>query len=98
MQRIYPVRIKDKFYLSKLLEQYLQVLAESPLQVSVQTLSYDTGIPQVVLERLAALHHNLADAHHINAADYHVVFANVMFRFPTIRMYAGRNGMVHFEL
>ncbi len=98
MHRIHPSRIKDKFYLSALLEQYLRVLAESPLQMPLHALSHDTGIPEVVFARLTDLHKDRADAANISVADFYVVFANVMFRFPTVRMYAMQNGALHFEL
>ena len=67
MTRIYPRRIQDKFYLSRLLEKYLATLAESPMQVTLQALAYDSKISESIFRRLADLHQNPADAPNINA-------------------------------
>lgn len=98
MKRLYPRRIHDKFYLSRLLERYLDVLANSPLQVSLRALAYNSQIPESIFRRLANLHRNPADAANIEVHDYHVVFSNVLFRYPTVKMWLLDDGEVFFEL
>lgn len=98
MKRIYPRAIQDKFYLSRLLELYLQVLEQSPLQVRLKALSYDTDIPECIFTRLKNLHRHPEDAPNIETDDYHILFSNIMFRFPTVKMYRQSNGDVFFEM
>ncbi|MEQ1747335.1 MAG: hypothetical protein ABMA02_18030 [Saprospiraceae bacterium] len=98
MKRIYPARIRDKMYLSRLLDQLLLVLYESPLQVHVRALSYDSQIPECIFLRLQNLHRNPEDAVNINAEDYHILFANILFRFPTIRVYELPDQTVFFKM
>lgn len=98
MKRLFPRQIQDKFYLSRLLEQYLTTLAESPLQVRLKALSYDAQIPESVFQRLMDLHRNPEDAPNINADDFHILFANVMFRYPTVKMWLQEDGTVFIEM
>ncbi|MCB9305009.1 MAG: hypothetical protein H6565_00275 [Lewinellaceae bacterium] len=98
MKRIYPRQIQDKYYLSRLLEQYLQILAESPMHVQVKALAYDADIPEPVFHRMAALHRNPEDAPNIEANDYHILFSNILFRYPTVRIWEQNDGSVFFEL
>lgn len=44
------------------------------------------------------LYRNPEDAVHINAEDFHIVFSNIMFRFPTVKMWLTEHGEVLFEL
>ena len=98
MKRIYPRQIKDKFYLSRLLEQYLTTLDESPMQVRLRALAYNSQIPESIFRRLMNLHHNPEDAPTIHAEDYHILFSNIMFRYPTVKMWLQDNGEVFFEM
>ena len=98
MKRLYPRRIHDKFFLSRLLEQYLQVLANSPLQVPLRALAFNSQIPESVFRRLMDLHRNPADAANIDARDYHILFSNIMFRYPTVKMWLQDDGEVFFEM
>ncbi len=98
MKRIYPRQIKDKFYLSRLLEQYLTTLEESPMQVRLRALAYNSGIPESIFRRLMNLHNNPEDAPNINAEDYHILFSNIMFRYPTVKMWLQDDGEVFFEM
>ncbi len=98
MKRIYPARIQDKFYLSRLLELLLHTLANSPLQVQLKALSYDAQIPECIFQRLQNLHRTPDDAPNITAEDYHIVFANILFRYPTIRMFEQPDGSVFFKM
>ena len=98
MKRIYPRQIKDKFYLSRLLEQYLTTLKESPMQVQLRLLAYNSKIPESIFSRLMNLHNNPEDAPNINAEDYHILFSNIMFRYPTVKMWLQDDGEVFFEM
>ena len=98
MKRIYPARIHDKMYLSALLDLLLNTLAESPLQVALRALSYDTGIPESIFRRLQQLHQRPEDAPNITPEDYHILFANILFRFPTVRLYETDDGGIFFEM
>lgn len=98
MQRIYPSRIHDKVFLSRLLDQLLCQLEECPLQVRLKALSYDAQIPEQIFLRLQNLHRNPEDAPNITAADYHIIFANILFRYPTVRLYRLANGRIFFEM
>ena len=98
MRRLYPRQIQDKFYLSRLLELYLTTLRESPLQVQLKALSWDSQIPEDIFHRLMALHRNPLDAPNINAEDFHILFSNIMFRFPTVRLWLQDDGEVFIEM
>jgi hypothetical protein len=97
MKRIYPNAIRDVRELSALLEQLLHLLQHSPLQATVKMLSYDTGIPESVFRRLTALHRNRRPDPEVSAQDYHILFANILFRFPTLRMFKTTDGKVFFK-
>jgi hypothetical protein len=97
MMRLRPSRVRDKKRLSVLLMQFLATLQESPLQVSLHRLSYDSGIPEPILQRLAELHMHPEDEIHIQLEDFYIVFANIQFRYPTVKMYEDRDGQVFFK-
>ena len=98
MKRVRPYYIQDTIALSRLLEQYIRQLEQSPLQVPLRALSYNTQIPEGVLRRLMNLHHNPDDTIYIQAEDYHIVFANIMFRYPTLKIWQETSGAIIFEL
>ena len=98
MRRLYPQRVQDKFYLSRLLELYLQTLQTCPLQVQLKALSWDTQIPEAIFHRLLNLHRNPSDAPNINAEDFHILFSNIMFRFPTVRLWLQDDGEIFIEM
>lgn len=74
-------------HLSRLLDQLLSALEESPLQVHLKALSYDAQIPEPIFHRLKNLHGQPDDAPNITAEDFHILFSNILFRYPTVRMY-----------
>jgi hypothetical protein len=98
MKRLYPRQLNDKFLLSQLLERFLATLQHSALEVKMKALSYDSNIPEDILLRLQNLHRNPDDAVNIRAEDYHVVFSNLLFRYPTVRLWRQANGDVYIEL
>ena len=98
MQRLHPRRLHDKLLLSQLFDRFLTALQQSPLEVKLRALSYDSGIPEAVLLRLQNLHRHPEDAPNIDAEDYHIVFANLLFRYPTIRLWRQRNGELFIEM
>lgn len=95
--RIYPRRISDIFALSRLLEQYLAILAEPPLSVDLRKLSYEVQIPEDIILRLATLHQRPEDASNLTAQDFHIVFSNIMIRFTALKIWRMENGAVFFE-
>lgn len=98
MKRLKPVQIQDTLYLSRLLELYITRLQESPLELRLKELAYDSGIPISIFERLMALYRCPADAINIRAEDFHILFANIMFRFPTVKMWVQEDEEVFFEM
>ena len=98
MKRLYPRRIRDKFFLSRLLEAYLAHLEASELQVSLHMLAYNSNIPAAVFERMRQLHKTPDDATGIRTSDYHILFSNIMFHYPTIRIWMQKDGTVFFEM
>jgi hypothetical protein len=98
MLRLRPSRMRDKKRLSELLDLYLQVLQKSALQVTLQRLSYDCGIPESILRRLASLHRLPEDDEQIRLEDYYVVFANIQFRYPTVKMFEKPDGQIFFKI
>jgi hypothetical protein len=98
MKRLRPRAIRDVFYLSRLLELYITTLQESPLELRLKGLAYDTRIPESVFQRLMGLYRNPADASNIRPEDYYIVFANIMYRFPTVKMWLTDEDEVVFEM
>ncbi len=98
MRRLHPRQIQDTCYLSGLLEKYLQALQESPLQLQLKTLSWESQIPENIFRRLMDLQHNPADAANIRAEDFHVLFSNIMFRFPTVKLWLQDDGQLFIEM
>lgn len=98
MKRIHPREIQDKFYLSRLLELLLQTLEESPLQVRLRALSYDSRIPESIFLQLVNLHRHPENAPNVNPQDFHIIFSNVLFRYPTVKMYEQDDGSVFFAM
>ncbi len=98
MRRIYPNRVQDTFYLSRLLDALLDTLTNSPLHVRLKGLSYDAQIPESIFLRLQGLHQYPDDAPNITARDFHILFANILFRYPTVRLYELDDGSFFFEM
>jgi hypothetical protein len=96
MLRIYPHKISDKAVLCDLLGRYLELLSSPPLNVDIRTLSFDTKIPESIFHRMLALNDQPEDDE-IEALDYHILFSNLMFRFPTIRIWQTAKGEFFFE-
>lgn len=98
MKRLRPRNIQDKIFLSQLLELYLQTLMDSPLEVRLKALAFDTRIPESVFHRLMNLHRNPEDAPNIEAEDFHILFSNIQFRFPTVKLWQDNRGAVFIEM
>lgn len=79
------------------MNEYLLVLANSPLQISLKTIAKESRIPDAVLQRLAEWHiHGDRDTD-VVYSDFHIVFANLLFRYPTVRIWE-TGEEVFFEL
>ncbi len=98
LKRIYPRQIQDKFYLSYMLEQLLETLAACPLHVSLQSLSYDAHIPAAIITRLAEMHRHPEDALNIDVDDFYIVFSNLLFRYPTVKIFRQHDGSLFFAV
>lgn len=98
MKRLRPNHIHDKFYLSRLLELYITTLQESPLELRLKALAYDSRIPESIFQRLMALYRTPEDAENITVEDFHILFGNIMFRFPTVKMWQMDDGEIVFEM
>ena len=98
MKRILPQQLKDKYYLSRLFELYVTTLQESALELRIKGLAYDSQIQESIFHRLMNLHRHPEDAPNLHVEDYHIIFANIMFRFPTVKMWRMDDGEVVFEM
>lgn len=68
------------------------------MQVRLKALAFDAQIPDSVFQRLQGLHRNPEDAAHINAEDFHILFSNILFRYPTVKMWLQDDGTVFIEI
>lgn len=98
MRRIYPHRVQDTLYLSRLLDTLLYTLETCPLQVRLRALSYDAQIPETIFRRLQTLYRHPDDAPNITARDFHILFSNILFRYPTVRLYEQEDGSFFLEM
>lgn len=98
MKRVFPRNNYNKFQLSYILEQYLTALRESPLQVQLGSLAYETRIPECVFQRLLNLRSDPMDAQNIQAEDFHILFSNIQFRYPSLKIWELENGEIFIEL
>lgn len=98
MKRLRPRDIQDKFYLSRLLELFIQTLQNSPLALRLKGLAYDTRIPECIFLRLMELHRNPEDASNINAEDFHILFSNILYQYPTVKIWLADSGEIVFEM
>lgn len=98
MKRIIPARIRDTVYLSRLLGAYLHALESSPIQVYTKALSYDTRIPEHILKLLTELHFRPEQWPEVRPEDFHIVFSNIMFRYPTVKIWETESGELFFEM
>lgn len=68
------------------------------MHVTLRALAYNSGIPESVFRRLMNLHRDPADAPNIHAEDYYILFSNILFRYPTVKIWLQDNGEVFFEM
>ena len=98
MKRVHPQGILDVMELSRLLDLLLYTIGHSPLQTTLKALSYDTAIPESIFHRLAGLHRKTKPDQEVTPQDFHILFANILFRFPTIRIFRNTDGSIYFKL
>lgn len=94
MKRIQPKTIKNPVFLSRLLEFYLYTLEQSAYQVTLKNLAWDTKIPESIFRRMLNYYRATENDHEITAADFHIVFANVMVHYPTAKCWWDVDGQV----
>lgn len=68
------------------------------MHVTLRALAYNSGIPESVFRRMMNLHRDPADAPNIHAEDYHILFSNILFRYPTVKIWMQDDGEVFFEM
>lgn len=98
MQRIHPKTIQNRVFLSRLLEYYLATIEDSPYELTLRNLAWDTEIPEAVWLRLMRYYRTPADAEVITIQDFHIAFANVMVHYPGVRMWLETNGDVYISV
>lgn len=97
MKRLYPGSIRDEKLLSRMLRGYLVLLEQSPLRVDIQAVAWESRIPEAALNWLAAYHLRNEEGHPALYKEFRIVFANLLFRYPTIKIWEHR-GEVFFEI
>ena len=98
MLRLYPKTLQNRVFLSRLLEYYLVALQDSPHQLSLRNLAWDTHIPESVLLRLLNYYRTPEDETVITAEDFHIAFANIMVHYPTVRLWWDVDGQVYVSM
>ena len=98
MQKLTPKTIQNAAFLSRLLEIYLVALENSPHQLTLRNLAWDTNIPESVFLRLMAYYRTPSDSFNIKAADYHIAFANIMVHYPTVSLWWDIDGQVYVAM
>lgn len=98
MQRLLPKTIKNPVFLSRLLEFYLYSLEQSPYQVTLKNLAWDTNIPENILRRLSRFYRTPSDSAEITAADFHIAFANIMIHYPGTKIWWDLDGQVFISV
>jgi len=95
--RVYPARCRDIRQLSSLLDTVLRRLEDEPLRLSRRALGYNTGIPEIVWTKLCAVHQCPETATGVSREDFQVAFANLLFRYPTLKLWMEDDGDVIVE-
>ena len=98
MKPLNPRTLVDVFYLSRLLKHLLVYLEESPMQVSLPTISYHLQIPVAIFRRMANLHQQTEDAPNIQPEDFHTVFSLLLLQYPTLRIWEQEDKSVFIEM
>lgn len=97
MKRVYPRHISDSNELGRLLAAYLKTLFPA-YGLDMRTLCYNARIPIHVLERLTLGSDDAGEADCISPEDYHTVFAHIMFRYPTLKIWDLGSGERFFSV
>jgi hypothetical protein len=80
------------------LEQFVLALETSPFQLRLSALAYDARIPETIFQRLIHLRQNPEDAANIQAEDFHIVLSNILFRYPTVKIWQEEHGAIFIEI
>ncbi len=96
-QRFHPTRCRDAHRLSMTLDRVLSRLEDDPVGLTCRALGYDTGIPESVWTRLREAHRRPDMAAGVTETDFHIAFANLLFRYPTIKLWTTPEGTVFLE-
>jgi hypothetical protein len=73
-------------------------LQDSPHQLSLRNLAWDTRIPESVLLRLLNYYRTPDDETVITTEDFHIAFANIMVHYPTVRLWWDVDGQVYVSM
>lgn len=98
MERLYPRKIRDKAFLSRLLGLYIQTLEQSPFELTMRNLAWDTQIPESIWHRLMRYHQTPSDEHLITVEDFHIAFSNIMIHYPTVAIWRDIDGGIYISV
>lgn len=98
MNRIYPAKLKDATALSKLLDTVLSALEKSPLHVNTHHLGAELHLQTEIIDLLRIYHQRPGSYPQIKANDFRILFANILFRFPTVKIWKDPKGRVFLEI
>jgi hypothetical protein len=90
--------IRDTRLLSQLLERYLAILHGAPFHISLKSLAHDTHISESIFHQLIQFQHIKHSETEINPEDFHIVFSNISFLHPTLKMWENPDGTIFFEM
>ncbi len=90
--------IDDVKMLSYLLERYLNVLQEAPFHISLKTLAHDTHIKESIFKQLVQIQYLKDEKTEVRPEDFHIVFSNISYLHPTLKMWKDPDGAIFFEI
>jgi len=97
-QRVKIRDITDIRALSSLLERYLNMLHDAPYHLSLKSLAHDTHIKESIFQQLIQIQHLKDLDTEVTPEDFHIVFSNICYLHPTIKMWQRSDGTIFFEM
>jgi hypothetical protein len=97
-QRVNIRDITDTKALSRLLERYLNILYEAPFYTSLKTLAHDTHIKESIFQQLIQIQDFEHAGSEVTPEDFHIVFSNISYLHPTLKMWKNSDGTIFFEM
>lgn len=97
MKRILLRQISDICILSALLNEILSTMAASPMNIHISRIAFEIKMPAPVLKTLSSLHLEPGSTGDICAGDFYTSIANILCRYPTIRIWQMNDGTWFIE-